>query len=342
MFRLTKELALTLINSLDEYLVAPTRKSAIDKQTKFLASGSYQEIIGSNHFVGISQSSVSHCIREICSVLNSPNIFNQWVCFPGNIEQLENIRQRFYEKFQFPGIVGIIDCTVAITSPNVNNAEQPERAYVNRKNYHSLNVQLICDSTLKILNVNASFPGSTHDSFIWSQSRVSDALERIYRQNPTDTFFVIGDSGYPTRPRILTPILNPEAEQEERFNERFCSIRCGIERCIGVLKNRFWCLLKHCVLHYSPRVAATIVNACVVLHNMCIIATVLEPQEDDEEGDIDFGNYAQRPASEYQRHNSRVNMDLLAARQLRQNIINNHFFKPWKHDIYKYNDCVYS
>nr|CAI5856212.1 unnamed protein product [Callosobruchus analis]CAI5859688.1 unnamed protein product [Callosobruchus analis] len=34
MFRLTKELALTLINSLDEYLVAPTRKSAIDKQTK--------------------------------------------------------------------------------------------------------------------------------------------------------------------------------------------------------------------------------------------------------------------------------------------------------------------
>nr|CAI5850118.1 unnamed protein product [Callosobruchus analis] len=57
---------------------------------------------------------------------------------------LANIRQRFYEKYQFPGIARIIDCThVAITSPNVNNAEQPERAYVNRKNYHSLNVQLV-------------------------------------------------------------------------------------------------------------------------------------------------------------------------------------------------------
>nr|CAI5866020.1 unnamed protein product [Callosobruchus analis] len=334
MFRLTKDLTRRLINIVSPHVESPRRASALTIETKvfatlrFLASGSYQEIIGSNHFVGISQSSVSRCIREICSVLNSPNIFNQWVCFPGNIEELENVRQRFYEKYQFPGIVGIIDCNhVAITSPNVNNAEQPERAYVNRKNYHSLNVQLICDSTLKILNVNARFPGSTHDSFIWSQSRVSDALERIYRQNPTNTFFVIGDSGYPTRPWILTPILNPETEQEEQFNERFCSIRCGIERCIGVLKNCFRCLLKHRVLHYSPRVAATIVNACVVLHNMCIIATVPDPQEDDE-GDIDFGIYAQRPASEDQRHNPRVNMDLLAARQLRQNIINNHFFKP--------------
>nr|CAI5850117.1 unnamed protein product [Callosobruchus analis] len=122
------------------------------------------------------------------------------------------------------------------------------------------------------------------------------------------------------------PIPNPETEQEERFNETFCSIRCGIERCIGVLKNRFRCLLKHRVLHHSPRVAATIVNACVVLHNMCIIVTISDTQEEDEEGDIDFGIYAQRLASEDQRHNLRVNMDLLGARQLRQNIINNHFF----------------
>nr|CAI5866023.1 unnamed protein product [Callosobruchus analis] len=150
MFRLTKDLTRRLINIVSPHVESPRRASALTIETKvfatlrFLASGSYQEIIGSNHFVGISQSSVSRCIREICSVLNSPNIFNQWVCFPGNIEELENVRQRFYEKYQFPGIVGIIDCNhVAITSPNVNNAEQPERAYVNRKNYHSLNVQLV-------------------------------------------------------------------------------------------------------------------------------------------------------------------------------------------------------
>nr|CAI5851448.1 unnamed protein product [Callosobruchus analis] len=105
MFRLTKDLTRQLINIVRPHVESPRRASALYLSTiynhffRFLASGSYQEIIGSNHFVGISQSSVSHCIREICSVLNSPNIFNQWVCFPGNIEQLENIRQRYVNAY---------------------------------------------------------------------------------------------------------------------------------------------------------------------------------------------------------------------------------------------------
>lgn len=44
--------------------------------------------------------------------------------------------------------MGIIDCTqVAIATPS--GPEYPEHVYVNRKNYHSINVQLI-SSKLKI------------------------------------------------------------------------------------------------------------------------------------------------------------------------------------------------
>lgn len=132
-------------------------------------------------------------------------------------------------------------------------------------------------------------------------------------------------AGYPTRPWILTPIPHPETEEEERFNERFRSIRSGIERCNGVIKNRFRCLLKHRVLHYSPSVAAHIINACVVLHNMCIEAGVPEPQDEDEDIDIvDYGIYAPMPLVG-EHINARVNQDLLAARELRMNIVNNHF-----------------
>lgn len=46
---------------------------------------------------------------------------------------------RFYEKHRFPGEVGCIDCThVAVVAPNEN-----EHIYVNRKGYHSINVQLV-------------------------------------------------------------------------------------------------------------------------------------------------------------------------------------------------------
>lgn len=50
---------------------------------------------------------------------------------------------RFYETQNFPGTVGCIDCThVAIIAPK-DNPVYPESSYMNRKGYHSINVQLV-------------------------------------------------------------------------------------------------------------------------------------------------------------------------------------------------------
>lgn len=40
----------------------------------------------------------------------------------------------------------------------------------------------VCDSDLRILNVNAKFGGATHDSFIWSSSKVEPFM-RQHHQN---------------------------------------------------------------------------------------------------------------------------------------------------------------
>ncbi|KAL2099665.1 hypothetical protein ACEWY4_004059 [Coilia grayii] len=73
----------------------------------------------------------------------------------------------------FPNVIGAIDCThVAIRAPHVN-----EYMYVNRKNFHSINVQLICDARMAILNAVARWPGSTHDSFIVRNCSVGNRLE---------------------------------------------------------------------------------------------------------------------------------------------------------------------
>lgn len=51
---------------------------------------------------------------------------------------------RFYARYQFPGIIGCVDCThVAIIGPPVNDELYPEHIYINRKGYHSINVQLV-------------------------------------------------------------------------------------------------------------------------------------------------------------------------------------------------------
>jgi len=49
----------------------------------------------------------------------------------------------------------------------------------------------------------------------------------------------LGDSGYPLRQWLLTPITNPTTNAEEYFNKRQMSSRSIIERCNGLLKMRF-------------------------------------------------------------------------------------------------------
>lgn len=58
----------------------------------FLATGSYQSPIGNSKFIALSQPSVSCCINEVVGALNNPEIFNDWVKFPQNINELTEIR----------------------------------------------------------------------------------------------------------------------------------------------------------------------------------------------------------------------------------------------------------
>jgi hypothetical protein len=84
-------------------------------------------------------------------------------------------------------------------------------------------------------------------------------------------------------PWLLTPF--PETQpgtQEEHFNERHSSVRSTVERCIGVIKKRFRCLLRYRTLEYTPEKAGQIINACAVLHNMCIRANLPDPPEPEE------------------------------------------------------------
>lgn len=158
-------------------------------------------------------------------------IAQRWVRFPVNQDEQILTKRGFMEKFNFPGVVGCVDCShVAILAPHID-----EHLYFNRKRFHSKNVQIISDSNLKILNVNANFPGSTHDAFIWSNSGIYTIMSNNY-YNGNRNSWLLGDSGYPTEPWLLTPVGNPPpGSPEARYNSALCSARNCVERCIGKL-----------------------------------------------------------------------------------------------------------
>ncbi|KAK4312648.1 hypothetical protein Pmani_015944 [Petrolisthes manimaculis] len=51
-------------------------------------------------------------------------------------------KQNFYRVANFPNVIGLIDGShIPIAAPSLN-----EDIYVNRKNFHSLNIQAVCDA----------------------------------------------------------------------------------------------------------------------------------------------------------------------------------------------------
>lgn len=155
---------------------------------------------------------------------------------------------------------------IAILKPQVN-----EQNFINRKSYHSLNTQVICDADLKILSINANYPGSSHDSFICRHSQIRQYLLNKYTQNNLRGCWLIVDLGYPLEPFVVTPYLNSNADTPEaRYNKAHISARNTVERTIGLLNMIFRCLLRERVARYEPRFLGTLVNACATLHNMWI------------------------------------------------------------------------
>nr|XP_037869744.1 putative nuclease HARBI1 [Bombyx mori] len=128
--------------------------------------------------------------------------------------------------------------------------------------------------------------------------------------------WLLGDSGYPQRPWLMTPILNaaPNTPQSN-YNQKHMRARVVIENTFGRLKNRWRCLNKDRALHYKPVKCARIILACCVLHNIGInYDTVDDADNIDLENDDDQGH------DEIMRETSST-ADLIRGRVLRDQLV---------------------
>uniref|UniRef100_A0A8C5PFR3 Putative nuclease HARBI1 n=1 Tax=Leptobrachium leishanense TaxID=445787 RepID=A0A8C5PFR3_9ANUR len=227
---------------------------------------------------GVSQSSLSRYLGQVLKAIRKQMC--RFISFPKDHDDLHALKQSFREIADFPNVLGAIGCThIGICAPGYS-----QESYLNRKGWHSLSVQMVCDSKGQITSLLAAFPGRYHNAFILRQSGLFEAFE----SGDISDGWLVGDSGYPCLPWLMTPLADAQNPSQVKYNEVLAKTRSVIKRTFGVIKSRFRCLDKSVgVLKYSPAKSADIIVACCVLHNIALAHGVPPPTEPAGEGELE-------------------------------------------------------
>nr|XP_033800012.1 putative nuclease HARBI1 [Geotrypetes seraphini] len=242
----------------------------------FLATGSFQSVLASSS--GLTQPAISNCLTQFLNAFLTHT--HDYISFPTTLQALQDSMRRFYNVAQFPSVIGVVDCThIALRPPRADEA-----SYRNRKAFHSMNMQVVCNSEGEILDVCARYPGSTHDSYIVQHC----GLHRRATQGEFNGAWLLGDRGNPQRVWLMTPIVHPHTAAEEEYNRHHRATRSIIERTFGQLKNRFRCLdCSGDQLLYRPEKVAHIFVACCMLHNLAVRKQQPLPDPPQQQPDAD-------------------------------------------------------
>ena len=134
-----------LVDLLDPILRRQTRRnrSLSTRQQilitlRFLATGNFLQVIGDTF--GVDIATVSRVITAVVDAIFG--LKDRFIKFPTSDEDRRRATYDFFRVRGFPSVIGCIDGThIRLLSPG----QPDEAAYVNRKHYHSINVQATCD-----------------------------------------------------------------------------------------------------------------------------------------------------------------------------------------------------
>jgi hypothetical protein len=144
-YRFGREAILNIVRLIEEEIRPATNRSFPISATnqvlitlRFLATGSFLQVTGDT-IAGADKSTVSRIVRRV--TLAIARKLDDFVKFPGTQHEKALIKQGFYDLGGFPCVIGCVDGShIRIIAPSANECN-----FVNRKGYHSINIQGICD-----------------------------------------------------------------------------------------------------------------------------------------------------------------------------------------------------
>ncbi|XP_067844553.1 putative nuclease HARBI1 [Heptranchias perlo] len=207
------------------------------------ASGSFQAVKGDN--ICISQSAVYSCNKQLTDTLYVPEPAFSLGASTENERVLE-----FAAMVGFLCVHGVVDYThVTVKAP-----EDELAAFINRKGYHTINAQLMCDHCRRIMQVSATFAGRCHNAFIVQPS----TFPPLFHPSRNVNEWLL--------PWLMTRLHNSTTPEPLRYNQCLGTTSTILEHTAALLIQRFRCMDgSGGSLQYAPHKACRIIVMCCML-----------------------------------------------------------------------------
>ncbi|KAJ8910048.1 hypothetical protein NQ315_000450, partial [Exocentrus adspersus] len=209
--------------------------------------------------------------RVIKALLKLKDRFIQWP----NDERARVTANELERTTGFPGVTGVLDGThIKIASPKHNS-----ESYINRKNFHSIQLQVVCDETRQFTYCYVGQPGSVHDQRVLRISTLQTKLNN--KTGFSEDTHLIADAAYALQDHLMVPYKDNGHLTREQKNYNYClsATRTIIERSIGLLKCRFRSLLDRLDMKRTDLIPYYMYNGLLYFTQFPVIASTPNNRE---------------------------------------------------------------
>ncbi|KAG8371428.1 hypothetical protein BUALT_Bualt13G0086600 [Buddleja alternifolia] len=183
-------------------------------------------------------------------------------------------------KSEFENIRGLPNCCGAIDTTHITmlltSSDQEADTWLDRKNNHSMILQAIVDPALRFRDIVAGWPGKMNDASVLQSSNVFKQCqkgEKLNRNKISETGireYIVGDSGFPLLPWLVTPYQGKElSENKAELNERIIATHSVADKALKRLKEG-WKMIKGDMWRPDKHKLPRFILVCCILHNIVI------------------------------------------------------------------------
>ncbi|KAJ8915698.1 hypothetical protein NQ315_000632, partial [Exocentrus adspersus] len=214
---------------------------------------------------GISKSTAWEVLSKIGKLILNINTVFGVISWPTRPRALQIINA-FQNRNGFPGVLGCIDGShIRILPPKEN-----PNSYVNRKKFHSILLQGVCDDRKLFIDVFTGLSGSCHDARLFQVSDLNERINNSSVEFPNNSH-IIGDLAYTLTKNLMVGYKNYGnlTVRQRNFNTKLSQLRVKIEQAFALLKGRFR-RLKYVETIKLDLICPFVIDACI-LHYLCVL-----------------------------------------------------------------------